>query len=219
MTTYCKTLHPQDYQVFHEAQHADYIYRIIGMPAGHGYHPHRNWEYGLTLHALREQGAVTVLDVGGGGSVLAPAAAVLGMSVIEVDPDDYEGWVRHQAAVFDKPIEYRRCDFMNYVAPYEFDAVTSISVLEHVPKDADFFRKLASHVKPGGLLVITVDFWPDGEKHNPMPGQLRCYNESMLRDLVDSVEGFSAVGPWDYSHAEAYVNQYTFAGLVLKRDR
>ena len=73
-------------------------------------------------------------------------------------------------------------------------------------------------VRPGGLLAITVDFWPDGTRHNPHLGQLRCYNEEMLMDLVAMVaEDFSPVGPYDYEHVEAYVNDYTFASLVLRK--
>jgi len=215
--TYCKTLDPSDYHVFHEAQHVDTIRNMVGTPGGRADHPHRNWEYGLVLHALREHGCKTILDVGGGGSVFAPAAAWIDMQITEVDSEDYQEWVNHQSRVVSKPIDYQRCDFMDYAAPHEFDAVTSISVLEHVPDDVTFFRKLASHVKVGGILALTVDFWPDGEKRHPLPGQLRCYNQTMLEELFRPLENFETVGVLDYSHLGLYVNNYTFASLVLKR--
>jgi SAM-dependent methyltransferase len=213
--TYCKTLDPADYEVFHETRHAHSIKNIVGTPGDRFEHPRRAWEYGLVLHALREYGCRTVLDVGGGGSVFAPAATWVGMEVTEVDPADYQQWVASQSAKVGKPIAYEQCDFMSYVGEHDFDAVTCISVLEHVEDDAAFFRKLARHVKPGGVLAVTVDFWPDGQRKSP--DHLRTYNQDSLLALANDLDDFELFGPLDYSHLGAYVYDYTFASLVLRR--
>jgi SAM-dependent methyltransferase len=42
------------------------------------------------------------------------------------------------------------------LAPLSFDAVTMWDVLEHVPDPVSFFRKGASLLKPGGLLLVNV---------------------------------------------------------------
>jgi SAM-dependent methyltransferase len=213
--TYCKTLDPADYAVLHETTHAASIKNIVGTFGGRAEHERRAWEYGLILHALREHGCETVLDVGGGGSVFAPAAAWVGLQVTEVDPEPYDDWVREQSRKIGKSIAYERCDFMSYVGLHEFDAVTCISVLEHVPDDFAFFKKLAKHVKLGGLLAVTVDFWPDARKRSP--DHLRVYNEDRLSALAQSVPGFETLGPLDYSHLGQYVYDYTFASLVLRK--
>lgn len=213
-TTYCRTLNPADYDWIHETRHAENIKKIVGTYGGRAEHPRRAWEYGIVLHALREHGCKTVLDVGGGGSAFAPAAAWVDMTVTELDPEDYRKWVREQARKIAKPISYEHCDFMAYEGP-TFDAVTCISVLEHVPDDEAFFRKLASHVRVGGLLGITVDFWPDAQRKSR--DHLRTYNAERLLEFVDSVPGFVTLGSPEYSHLGKYVYDYTFASLVCRR--
>lgn len=230
--TYCKTLNPVDYEIFHETQHARNIKQIVGTYGGRAEHEHRAWEYGIVLHALREHGCIRILDVGGGGSVFAPAAAWVGMDVHVVDPEDYSGWVAEQARKIGyKKIHYERSDFMAYgqepahdpdggtflVTPESerYDAVTCVSVLEHVPDDFAFYAKLASHVKVGGLLALTVDFWPDAARKSP--DHLRTYNEDRLSALAQSVPGFETLGALDYSDHGAHVYSYTFASLMLRR--
>ncbi len=236
--TYCKTLNPVDYEIFHETQHAKSIKDMVGTYGGRAEHPHRAWEYGIVLHALREAGCRRILDVGGGGSAFAPAAAWIGMDITVVDPEDYGVWVDHQNRIVAAhnssapPIRYERADFMLYgdhdvahdpdggtfLVPSDssrFDAVTCISVLEHVPDDSAFYRKLASHVKVGGVLALTVDFWPDAARKSP--DHLRTYNEDRLSMLAQSVAGFETFGAFDYSHLGQYVYSYTFASLMLRR--
>jgi SAM-dependent methyltransferase len=210
---FCKTLSPADYEVVLEMQHAKNIKNVFdGYVSWH--HEHRAWEYGIVLRALRDHRCVTVLDVGGGGSAFAPAATWVGMQVSVVDPEGHQDWVRRQNEKMGKQIAYEQADFMNYVGG-EFDAVTCISVLEHVPDDAAFFKKLVSHVKPGGILALTVDFWPDGGVKTH--AHLRTYNAARLMELARSVEGLEPVGGVDYGHIGPYVNGYTFASLILKK--
>lgn len=215
---YCKTIELEDYGVFHETQHAVNIKNLLGTFQNRFEHPHRAWEYGLVLHALREHGCVNVLDVGGGGSLFGPAAAWLDMRVIVVDPCDYGEWTHAQAMrIGGKKLHYVQQDFMTFETDEQFDAVTCISVLEHVEDDAAFFKKLASHVKPGGLLAVTVDFWPDGEQKSG--GHIRTYNEYRFAGFLDSViKDFRPLGDPEYEHVDSYVYGYTFASLVLKRD-
>jgi SAM-dependent methyltransferase len=218
--TYCKTLDPSDYEPIHETQHADSMKRIVGTYGGRAEHPHRAWEYGIILHALREHGCKSILDVGGGGSVFAPAASWVGIEVTAVDPEDYAAWVAQQNRIVaahhpgSPAVQYVREDFMAYQGG-EFDAVTCGSVLEHVPDDFAFFAKLASHVRVGGLLALTVDFWPDAARKSP--DHLRTYNEDRLSALAQSVPGFETLGPLDYADRGAHVYIYTFASLMLRR--
>jgi 2-polyprenyl-3-methyl-5-hydroxy-6-metoxy-1,4-benzoquinol methylase len=216
MATYSKTLNPTDYAVFHETRHIENIQRIVGggMP-----HPHRRWEYGIVLNALRQPGIKikTVLDVGGGGSLFAPAAAWpdVGFDVTEVDPADCRPTVLGQSQRIGRPIACHCCDFMAYDGPKDFDAVAAISVLEHIPDDFAFYRKLASHVRVGGILALTVDFWPDAAPKSAY--HLRTYTERRLRDLLESVPQLESLGAFDYADRGAHVFSYTFASLIAKR--
>lgn len=178
-------------------------------------HPLRAWEYGLALDALQAHGCQSVLDVGGGGSVFAPAAATLGMEVVQVDPGDCSAWVAAQSERTGRPLVYHQADVMAYEDERLYDAVTCLSVLEHVEDDAAFFRRLQRFVRPGGLLVLTVDFWPDGAPQ--VDGHLRTYNVGRLSRLVDQAPGFELLGPPDYTDHGAHVYGYTFASLVLRR--
>jgi SAM-dependent methyltransferase len=62
-------------------------------------------------------------------------------------------------------IEYRCCSLED-LEPCTFDLVCSINVLKHVPDPSAFVGKLASHVVPGGELIVsayitpTMDFNP-----------------------------------------------------------
>lgn len=186
--------------------------QLAGVP--HRFeHPLRAWEYGLTLSALRSHGCRSVLDVGGGGSVFAQAA--LGMEVVQVDPGDCAAWVAAQSEHTGRPVTYHQRDVMEYDDRRLYDAVTCLSVLEHVEDDGAFFQRLQGFVKPGGLLALTVDFWPDGAPQ--VAGHLRTYNVGRLSRLVDAAPGFELLGPPDYTDRGAHVYGYTFASLVLRK--
>jgi len=55
-----------------------------------------------------------------------------------------------------------RCHFRNCLigevpfAPESFDAITSISVVEHIPQDAQAIQKMWAMLKPGGRLLLSV---------------------------------------------------------------
>jgi len=161
---YNKTLDVKDYDnIKPEEAHINHMKYILSNTLYSFEHKHRMWEYGLVLKALRENKVKTVLDVGGGASIFAPACAFAGAEVIQVDKEDREKWVQQQNAVLPKKIKYIKEDFLNFGFYGKFDAVTAISVLEHVELDEVFFRKLLRFVNPMGIAAITVDFHPDGK--------------------------------------------------------
>ena len=215
--SYCKTLEPADYLAIHEMQHAKNVKNVVGTFGGRAEHEHRAWEYGMVLRALRDHDCKRILDVGGGGSVFAPAAAWpdVGMDVTEVDPEGYGPWVAEQSRKIGRPITYVQQDFLTYDGSKDFDAVTCISVLEHIGDDFAFYRKLASHVRVGGLVAITVDFWHDGERKSG--DHLRTYNEERLAELLAAVPGLESIGSLDYAYCGQHVYGYNFASLIAKR--
>lgn len=217
---YSKTLHLKDYTWIGEAEHITNILSLLdGIPLRFE-HLHRRWEYGLALHALRENQTKTLLEVGGGGSAFAPSAAWLGMEVTQVDVEDLGEWIRQQAQKIRVPMMYIQKDFLNFDTQERFDAVTCFSVIEHVLRETDFFLRLLQYIKVGGLLILTTDFHPSGTAI--VKEHLRTYNERMLFQLISlaRANGFESFGPKpDYTYHGANVNSYTFASLVMKKVR
>ncbi len=218
---YSKTLDMHDYNIVPEM---NFINHIKGKFSGtfRACHEHRNWEYGLCLNALRANGALKILEIGGTGSVFAASAAALGMEVTVVDPDG-EG-----AGLFDRQnlllgrsaIDFKQLDFFQYYTLKKFDAVVCISTLEHVPDDENFFRRLLGLIKEGGLLYLTMDFHPSGQRF--VDGHLRTYHQEQLLALIAIAReyGFEPYGGIpDYSWRGEAVGQYTFASLVLQRKK
>jgi len=218
LSTYSKTLDVADYPLIPEAVHIQNIKGVLGPAQFAADHQHRTWEYGLLLNALRENGAHSVLDVGGNGSAFAPAAAWVGMEVCQIDPSDCGRRIADHATRVGTPLSFIQKDFLSYNAKRKFDGVTCISVLEHIPEDIEFFEKLLSFVKKGGLLAITVDFHPDGVAKQA--GHLRTYNNAAMLRFIDLAkkQGFEMFrGEYDYTYRGEDVFQYTFASLVMKK--
>lgn len=211
--TLSKTLHPEDFCP--EMAAVDIMRETLdGLPLRFE-HKMRTWEYGLAAHAIKLSGAQTILDVGGGGSVLAPTLASAGLDVTVVDPDNCAYWVERHNIRISKKIKYHQMFFEQFSHAL-FDAVLCISVIEHVPVDLTFFHRLCAFVADDGILFLTTDFSPSGLPK--CPHHLRTYNESRLLDLARIAQGYGFIffyGAPDYSGKGEYVNDYNFASLAL----
>jgi len=100
-----------------------------------------------------------VLDVGCGGGLLCEAMFHAGAKVTGVDLA--EGMVevaRLHAAEQNLPIEYRVADAESLVATHagQFDVVTCMEMLEHVPNPDGTVATLAKLVRPGGSVFIST---------------------------------------------------------------
>lgn len=217
---YNKTLSTIDYQdLRNEEAHLNHMKYILSNTPYSFEHKHRMWEYALTLKALKDNKTKSLLDVGGGASIFAPACAFLGIGVTQVDLEDREKWVDKQNEILNTSIWYIRDNFLSFNFVGKFDAVTAISVLEHIELDEVFFRKLLKFVNPGGLVAITVDFHPDSRPF--VKEHLRTYNEKKINRLISMAmnEGFVIYGGHtDYRWRGPDVNgYYTFASLIMKK--
>lgn len=101
----------------------------------------------------------TVLDVGCGGGILSEAMAVRGAIVTGID-------------LADKPLKVARLhllesgvqvDYVKIAAeelarerPQQFDVVTCMELLEHVPAPAETVRACSALVKPGGWVFFAT---------------------------------------------------------------
>jgi 2-polyprenyl-3-methyl-5-hydroxy-6-metoxy-1,4-benzoquinol methylase len=220
---YCKSLELYDYSTSDNFDHIRNIRNILtgkNLPCPFG-HEHRTWEYGMALSALRENRTRTVLDVGGGASPFAVAAIWTGMEVLQLDPGHWQEAIQAQSLGLNMELPFTNIDFMDFPKKHKYDAVTCISVIEHIPppQDEPFFLKLLSHIRPGGMLFLTTDFHPSGK--GVFDGHERTFNaESMLR-LIELGEehGFSVWGDQpDYHHFMPVIfDKYSFAALALRK--
>ncbi len=219
LSSYCRTFgHNDYYELCRDTAVLDAVRSQLGAGNFQFNHPHRRWEYGLVLQALRHRGARTVLDVGGGGSPFASACARRGAAVHQLDPCDFTALVAEQNRRSGTQVRFTATDLLQWSAEEQFDAVACISVIEHVPDHAAFFQKLLHHVAPGGLLALTTDSHASGQ---PQCGShLRTYNATSLTAMaqVAATQGFRPYGgPLDWRDNGYPVNGYTFASLVLER--
>jgi len=221
MRTYSKTLELADYDQMTEPELIKEARILLGPTAPPKDFIHKAWEYGLVLNALRKNGAHTVLEVGGNGSMFGAAAVLQGMSVLQINRVATGHRAIAQSKQLGLPLPFLQVDFFNYKEKRTFDAVTCICVLEHVRDHIKFFNHLLTFVAPGGLLALTVDFHPSGKAFSRH--HLRTYTESSLQALLDIARkrGFTLFGgDCDYTYGEAHVyDLYTFASLMLKRER
>jgi SAM-dependent methyltransferase len=99
-------------------------------------------------------GKGTLLDVGAGKGEFACLAAVAGwqVSVVEPSAKATEGLPAKGITVFNRLIE-------DVESAETYDCVTLLDLLEHTRDPRETIRKVASFVKPGGVLVILT---PDG---------------------------------------------------------
>ncbi len=100
-----------------------------------------------------------VLDVGCGGGLLCEALFHAGAKVTGVDlADGMVEVARLHAAEQNLPIEYRVADAESLIATHadQFDVVTCMEMLEHVPNPDRTVATLARLVRPGGSVFIST---------------------------------------------------------------
>ncbi len=100
-----------------------------------------------------------VADVGCGGGLLAEALAREGAQVTAIDlaPAMIEV-ARLHASESGLKVDYRlsSAEELARAEPAQFDAVSCMEMLEHVPAPAAMLRTLAALVKPGGALFVST---------------------------------------------------------------
>ena len=213
MLNFSKVLDIKDYLKFTE--HLAIAPVIAKLNHTYRYeHEHRKWEYGMALRYLLQNDIKTVLDVGGGGSILAPMLSIYGFEVTQLDLDSGEKEVEYQNQFLENKIKFIYGDFSEDLALDKYDAVVSISVIEHVKKDRLFFSNLLKHARK--IVFITTDFHPSGKAFSD--AHLRTYNSNSIYDLVSNVEFPFIFTDYDpkYSYKGNFVYEYSFASIALE---
>lgn len=152
--------------------------------------PKKQWEYPWVLRNLRLEKGMRILDAGCGQAPIQFCLADLGCDVYGIDPAEdaeWHGLNRKLKKRFGSEIKYRResMELISHPDNY-FDRVCSVSVIEHCidetvdrldsqaafEADTRLRRRMMDEMvrvlKPGGLLVITVDYYiPRGNPDQP----------------------------------------------------
>ncbi len=193
-------------------------------------HLHKLWEYSRGLACLHTAAPAAkgeskrVLDFGGGATLPVYYLARCGGDVLSLDIDPSlteatnrigarRAW-RLRGSAFDLTQSPPRSDWG------AFDAVISFSVLEHLAKDsqARLLRRLATLVRPGGLMILTFDFGADA----PLANAVRDVTE--VESLVVAT-GLSYVNGQPFADTgERFAldkrypaRRFTFGSLFLRR--
>ncbi len=101
-----------------------------------------------------------VLDIGCGGGILSDAMARKGASVLGIDLATKALRVAqlHALEAGTEGVEYREvaAEALAAERPGQFDVVTCMEMLEHVPDPASVVRAAATLVKPGGWVFFST---------------------------------------------------------------
>lgn len=101
----------------------------------------------------------TVIDIGCGGGILSESMASRGARVTGIDLSDKAlGVARLHLYESGQQVDYRHisAEDMAAEAPGQFDVVTCLEMLEHVPDPASTVRACAALVKPGGQVFLST---------------------------------------------------------------
>ena len=122
----------------------------------------------MAEHLPQETGSM--IDVGCATGELMFVAKEAGWQVAGVEPSKRGREMSQQYGKI-----YCDCDEVDET----FDLVTSVHVLEHVPRPVDFLKQLAKLLRPGGLMVVVAP------KDNYRAPHLIAVNEETVKILFD----------------------------------
>lgn len=116
----------------------------------------------LRLAYIEQHGPIAgqkVIDVGCGGGILAEAMAIKGADVTGIDLGEKALTVaRLHALESEQQIDYQllSAEEMAVARPGEYDVVTCMEMLEHVPDPASVIAACGALVKPGGRVYFST---------------------------------------------------------------
>ena len=109
-----------------------------------------------------------------------------------------------------------------------FDAITSMSVIEHNVPVSEFLKEAARVLKPGGVLVISTDYFDpqiDTKGHEAYGGPVKVYTADGIRAMLAEAKTYGLVptSDMDFSCDEKCVTwsrfglSYTFVCVTLRK--
>ena len=126
-------------------------------------------------------------------------------------------------------IRYEIADFMHTSFPNEsFQAITSISVIEHDFNGHALLTEMSRLLRPGGYFIASFDYWPEkidtsGTRFFNMDWKI--FSREEVRHFISEAADFGLhpLGEMAYASGEKPVDcagkQYTFGWLALEKIR
>lgn len=237
MRPYTRSLHPDDYkflQVYVD-QLVAFQQLLVARGVPHReWHPHRLWEYGSILQQLLLLDVpfdAELIDVGAGASFFDPYLAHLYPRLCCTDTEkygDYSWMVQKQREACSVALPLYNLSLEDMSPRMEigwggatdkFDVTLCISTIEHVDNHDVAFNELVRITKPGGLIMITSDYFRDlvqFEQSVSRHLQVTPYREEFVLDLPNRFP-VDFVGPTDLAYAGDFVHNYSFCNICLRK--
>jgi ADP-heptose:LPS heptosyltransferase/glycosyltransferase involved in cell wall biosynthesis/2-polyprenyl-3-methyl-5-hydroxy-6-metoxy-1,4-benzoquinol methylase/cytochrome c-type biogenesis protein CcmH/NrfG len=202
------------------------------------FNPLKWFEYAYSLLYSGHRHRGRVLDVGSARSVFPYYLAYKGYNVTTLDIADSD--YRNQMGIKFN-VDSRSGDIRSFIPELEarYDLITNLSVIEHIDDDTGAVLNLAKYLAPGGIMVISTDFYPTYIEYphanrtivkDRPPSTLtdsRVYNpENFLHRIIMPLKkaGLDLIGEIDYSNVDinnpnerAVRGLYTFGIAILRR--
>lgn len=185
----------------------------------------KSWDVLETLKFLKANLGKddAILDIGAFASEIIVALHSQGFTNLtgaDLNPD------LHKMPHLDK-ICYEITNFMQ--TPFEnasFQAITSISVIEHGFNGEALLREMSRLLRPGGYFIASFDYWPEkidttGVKFFGMDWLI--FSREDIGQLIELAAGYGLypVGKMNYSADEHAVDcagkEYTFGWIVFEK--
>jgi len=113
--------------------------------------------FGRDPRAMRPFEGLNLLDIGCGAGLLSEPLARLGFAVTGIDlAEENIAVARTHAEAGGLSIDYRATPIEALPAEGQFDAITLLEVVEHVPDVEGFVREAALRLRPGGMLIAST---------------------------------------------------------------
>jgi 2-polyprenyl-6-hydroxyphenyl methylase/3-demethylubiquinone-9 3-methyltransferase len=110
--------------------------------------------FGRNGRQTRPFGGLSALDIGCGAGLVTEPLARMGFTVTGIDPaEENIAVAREHAGQSGLTIDYRSTTIEVLPESEQFDLVTLLEVVEHVPDVGAIIQAAAARLKPGGLLV------------------------------------------------------------------
>lgn len=172
-----------------EQSAASRLVELLGLESHHD--RQKNWD---TLKCLVYLLAEVdrdgpILDAGSGAkAVILHWLSALGyrrLYACDVAPAEPGVFARHG-------IQFTKQDLTETCYPDKFfQAVTSISVIEHNVPLKEFVTEMSRILKPGGLLLVSTDYWPEPidcsgiYPYGEASGEMKLFDKTSISQLID----------------------------------
>ncbi len=208
---------------------ASELVAMLGLESHHD--PQKNWDtFKCLAHVLAatEPGA-RVLDAGSGSwAVVLRWLHALGYR--DLHACDQTGLKKDILSPLGIAFTQQDLTATNY-ADASFDAITSISVIEHNVPLERFLAEMRRILKPSGLLALSTDYWSDPVDcagiypYGEAAGQMKIFDARGIRDFATLAErsGFALSAPLELETRERAVRwervdrEYTFFFMALRK--